>query len=428
MGCYQLANAANSKSKANSNANANAKLNDVDFRFFYEGYFYYTRLQYADSLFNLGNEVLLLPEQSGTADQRADFKLVINDGKFVFRPRVVSQIQQAKTEYTLKDEIKTEHHWNITDLFYEQQWTSQFSSTLGLQVYQWGPAEFLNVSNPFFHFNSQQKTLTYKEKGHVLARFNIDVADGHNLVFIAEPVSNNESYWYADEKFQPQAALKYEWQSAAADKYVGLVLGKPDQADFFIGEYGQIQFDSLSLSGFSLYADLKHTASQKYYEPVDRINFVEMSLGDYKNKMSSLAVVGLRYEGDFDIRLEYIYNSLGYTLEQQELALVGIAQLSPYQLQNILRFQKNGLELFSQNYLYASFRKSNPFSWQDFNFYFRSLTSLTDSSGMEQIEMDKNIGDYVGLLGSFSLFRGQRDSEFRLINDWTASVGFKLMF
>lgn len=405
-------------------APASTGSNDIDFRFFYEGYFYYTRAQYADSLFNLGNEILLLPEHAGVSDQRAEFKLTINDGKLLFRPRVISQTQQAKTEYTLKDEIKTEHHWNITDLFYEQQWGSQFASTLGLQVYQWGPAEFLNVSNPFFHFNSQQKTLIYKEKGHGLVRFNWDIARGHNLVFIAEPVSNNESYWYAEEVFQPQAALKYEWQSNNADKYFGLVIGKPDQADFFIGEYGQIQLDS----GFSFYADLKHTMSQKYYEPVDRLTFVEMTLGNYKNKASSLAVAGIRYEGNFDLRLEYIYNSLGYTEAQQELALIGAAQLSPYQLQNIVRFQKNGLELLSQNYLYGSFRKSNPFEWQDFNFYFRSLTALTDSSGMEQIEMDKNIGDHLGILGSFSLFRGNRDSEFKLLNDWSASVGFKLMF
>lgn len=397
---------------------------DIDFSFFYEGYVYYTRSQYADSLLNSGNEVLLLSDQSGTVDQRADFKLVANDGKIVFRPRLVSQSVQIKTEYTLKDEIKTEHRWNITDLFYEQQWSEKVASTVGLQVYQWGPAEFLNVSNPFFHFNSKQKTLTYKEKGQMLARLNLDVASGHNLVFIVEPVSNNEPYWFAEEKFQPQTALKYEWQSTSGDKFLGLVAGKPDQADFFIGEYGQIQLDN----GFSFYADLKHAQSQKYYEPVDRITFVEMTLGNYKNKIISLAVAGVRYEGDFDVRLEYIYNSLGYTQEQQELALVGVAQTSAYQLQNIRRFQKNGLELLSQNYLYASFRKSNPFSWRDFNFYFRSLTALTDSSGMEQIEMDKNIGDHIAVLGSASLFRGARDSEFKLLNDWTASAGFKLMF
>ena len=41
----------------------------------------------------------------------------------------------------------------------------KLSFTAGLQTYQWGPAELINPSNPFYHFQSQQGTFGFKSKG-----------------------------------------------------------------------------------------------------------------------------------------------------------------------------------------------------------------------------------------------------------------------
>ena len=212
---------------------------NTEFTFSYEAYLFGEQREYADSVLNLGNEVLTIPETSVFLDQRAEFKWLINDAKIILRPRLVSYQQHYKTETTLKVESKSETDVNLTDAFYEQYITDRIFTTVGLQVYQWGPAEILNPSNPFFHFNTEQRSLVYKEKGKALLRLNWNAKSDYNLVFMAEPVSNNEPHWIAEEKFKPQFAGKFETAWTGTRNFLGLAFGIPDNADFFIGEYFQ---------------------------------------------------------------------------------------------------------------------------------------------------------------------------------------------
>lgn len=396
----------------------------AEFSFGYEGYLFGERREYADSIINLGNEVLQIPEGSAVFDQRAEFKWLINDAKIILRPRVLSYQQQYKTETTLKSESKSDTDINLTDAFYEQYLTERIFTTLGLQVYQWGPAEVLNPSNPFFHFNSDQRSLIYKEKGKALLRLNWNSKGDYNFVFIVEPVSNNEPHWIAEEKFKPQFAGKFETAWTGTRNFLGLAMGIPDNADFFAGEYFQYEFTE----GFSIYGDAKHSLNTLYYEPRLQGVFQRLLPSDQNGSAATLAVAGLRYEDDFDARLEYIFNSAGYDQKQFDNALVATSQLSPYLVDNIKRFQKSGLELLSQNYIYFSLRKTDPFEIKDLSLFFRSLTSLMDNSGVEQFEFDKSVLDWMNVFGQYTLFRGERDSEFKLLDDWKASAGIKAVY
>lgn len=397
---------------------------NVEFGFSYEAYLFGEQRDYADSIINLGNEVLNLPEASVFLDQRGEFKWLINDAKIIFRPRLVSYQQNYKTETTLKNESKSDTDVNLTDAFYEQYLTDRIFTTIGLQVYQWGPAEILNPSNPFFHFNTDQRSLVYKEKGKALLRLNWNAKSDYNFVFMVEPVSNNEVHWIAEEKFKPQFAGKFETAWTGTRNFFGVALGIPDNADFFVGEYFQYEF----IEGVSIYADAKHSANNLFYEPQTEGIFQRMLPSDQDGVMSTLAVAGLRYEDEFDARLEYIYNSAGYDQEKFDRALLASSQLSPYLVDNIKRFQKSGLELLSQNYIYFSLRKTDPFEIKDLSLFFRSLTSLMDNSGVEQFEFDKSVLDWMNVFGQYSAFRGSQDSEFKLLDDWKASIGLKAIY
>ena len=397
---------------------------NVEFGFSYEAYLFGEQRDYADSIINLGNEVLNIPETSVFLDQRAEFKWLINDAKIIFRPRLVSYQQNYKTETTLKNESKNDTDLNLTDAFYEQYITDRIFTTVGLQVYQWGPAEILNPSNPFFHFNTDQRSLVYKEKGKALLRLNWNAKSDYNFVFMAEPVSNNEAHWIAEEKFKPQFAGKFETAWTGTRNFLGVAFGIPDNADFFIGEYFQYEFTE----GVSIYADAKHSANTLFYEPQTEGVFQRMLPSDQEGAMSTLAVAGFRYEDSFDARLEYIYNSAGYDQKKFDQALLASSQLSPYLVDNIKRFQKSGLELLSQNYIYFSLRKTDPFEIKDLSLFFRSLTSLMDNSGVEQFEFDKSVLDWMNVFGQYSAFRGEQDSEFKLLDDWKASVGLKAIY
>lgn len=396
----------------------------AEFGFSYEAYLFGEQRDYADSILNLGNEVLNIPETSVFLDQRAEFKWLINDAKIILRPRVVSNQQRFKTETTLKSESKSDTDINLTDAFYEQYITDRIFTTLGLQVYQWGPAEVLNPSNPFFHFNTEQRSLVYKEKGKALLRLNWNAKADYNFVFMVEPVSNNEPPWIVEEKFKRQFAGKFETAWTGTRNFLGFALGIPDNADFFVGEYFQYEF----FEGISFYADAKHSVNNLFYEPQTQGVFQRMLPSDQNGTTSTLAVAGLRYEDTFDARLEYIYNSAGYDQQQFDRALIATSQLSPYLIDNIKRFQKSGLELVSQNYIYFSLRKTDPFEIKDLSLFFRSLTSLMDNSGVEQFEFDKSVLDWMNVFGQYSAFRGGRDSEFKLFDDWKASLGVKAIY
>ena len=51
-----------------------------------------------------------------------------------------------------------------------------------------------------------------------------------------------------------------------------------------------------------------------------------------------------------------------------------------------------------------------------------------DSSGVEQFEFDKSVLDWMNVFGQYSAFRGVQDSEFKLIDDWKASLGVKAIY
>ncbi len=401
-----------------------ASAQNFEFAFSYEAYLFGEQRDYADSVLNLGNEVLNVPETAGFLDQRAEFKWLINDAKIILRPRIVSYQQNYKTEQTLKEESQSDTEINLADAFYEQYITDRIFTTVGLQVYQWGPAEVLNPSNPFFHFNTNQRSLVYKEKGKALLRLNWNAKVDNNFVFMVEPVSNNETHWIAEEKFKPQVAAKFETAWTGTRNFLGFVAGIPDNADFFIGEYFQYEFTE----GFSIYADAKHGVNTFFYEPQTQGLFQRMLPSNQDGTVSTLAVGGLRYEDTFDARLEYIYNSAGYDQKTFDSALIGSSQLSPFLVDNIKRFQFSGLELFSQNYVYFSVRKTDPFDIKDLSLFFRSLTSLMDSSGVEQFEFDKSVLDWANIFGQYSAYRGEQDSEFKLVDDWKVSAGVKVIY
>ena len=385
-----------------------------EFSFGYEAYLFGEKHNPADSIINPGNAVLRIPDTATYLDQRAEFKWLINDAKIILRPRIVS--------YT--NDFKSDSDINLTDAFYEQYITDRIFTTVGLQVYQWGPAEVLNPSNPFFHFNTDQKSLVFKEKGKALVRLNWNAKADSTFVLMAEPVSNNESYWIAEEKFKPQVAAKFETTWSGTRNFLGVSMGIPDNADFFLGEYFQYEL----AEGVSIYADAKQSANNYFYEPQTQGPFQRMLPSNQNGKTATLAVAGFRYEDQFDARLEYIYNSVGYNDKTFDRALIATSQLSPYLVDNIKRFQRSGLELTTQNYIYFSIRKTDPFQIKDLSVFFRSLTSLMDNSGVEQFEFDKSVLDWMNVFGQYSLFRGSEDSEFKLLDDWKASIGLKAIY
>jgi len=384
-----------------------------------ENYLYYTNNTVADASVNPGNQIFLLPSELLTADLRAEAKWRGEKNQIIIRPRY--RAERSRTETSGLSSEKSESDWNITDAFWESQLNENVSLTAGLQVYQWGPAELLNPSNPLFHFNSRQRSFGYKEKGKVLLRGNYTLGKLDNFVFLIEPVSNNEPGWVEGD-FTPKALIKYEHQSEETASHIGVVIGQDEKEKKFFGSYFNWQFSEAS----SLYADAKTTEEEIGYKAIQAGPFYNLVAPADQKEWPVLAVTGLRWEGDFDIRGEYIYNSAGFTEEEWHSVLNSLANpLNPEYANNFRNFQKSGLELPGKHYCYVSFRVNEPFDYSDLNIYLRDLYSLQDYSSQIQFEFDKAIGDAWVMFGSASAAIGRNEAEFKLLNKWQALIGVK---
>lgn len=377
-----------------------------------------------DSEINPLNQVLNLPTDYYYLDLRSELKYRTRSNQVIVRPRWEGYSQTIVNQATNKSVQNAKGRIDLTDAFVETTWGARFNTTLGLQVYQWGPAEFLNPSNALFHFNPRQRNLFYKEKGKALLRANWSLNKENIVVLAIEPISNNEPEWIEEDKFTSKFILKYEKSWLQTGNYFGLVAGSEEKSNFYVGEY----FNWSPIEGFSIYADAKHPQYQQNFEPVFNGLAYDMErVNNPKNQWQTLAVAGLRWESNFDIRLEYIYNSMGYDKDKLLAARQSAANIfSTKYGQNLKRYLKSGLELLGQNYLYTSLRVNEPFDFKEFNFYTRYIYSMQDQSSQLQIEFDKSFLDSWTVFANQSLTYGAENSEFRLLNAWQTTLGLKL--
>lgn len=393
----------------------------ADIIYSFDSYFYTQKNQVADSIINPANQVLQIPNMEYQLDLRGELKWRSDQQQAIVRPSFA--VFQKSIETNDQAEQESEGQMDLADAFYERYWTSQLATTIGLQVYQWGPAEFMNASNPLYHFSPRQKSVVYKEKGQVLIRANLSTDKENNFVFIFQPVSNNEPEWIAEDTFTPKLLFKYEKSWSQTANYVGLVAGSEEKFNAFVGEY----FSYSPVDGLSVYADAKHAQNRINFIPEDNGTFFNLIPEDQlKNQWPTLGVFGVRWEDNYDVRLEYIYNGMGLTKNDLNSSISAAANvLNPVYLQNLKRFLKPGLEVLGQNYLYASYRINEPFKFKEFNFYSRYIQSLQDDSSQIQFEFDKALGDSFLIFSNVSSANGALDTEFRLVNDWQALIGIK---
>ena len=399
----------------------------ADFRVSADTYFSNTATDLNKDSVNPGNQVLQLPQIKNQFEVRAEAKLREKNWQALIRPQLWISDQQREvnglTEKISKNKI------DLTDAFLEANWSSYFTTTLGLQVYQWGPSEFMNASNPFFHFNPSQKNLLYKEKGRGLVRANISFNKENSLVVAVEPASNQDHEWISEDQFTPKGFIKYEKSWSGTLNSVGISTGVAEKNNIFVGEYFNLAINDV----FSFYADVKQQQNLVNYLPVKSGGGYDLlPPKDEKGRWANLGVVGFRIEQTVDLRFEYIYNEAGLNLQQKDEAIAAATNFfSARYAQNAQRFFRPGLELIGKQYFYTSLRVTDPPGLINFNFYLRWLQSMQDQTSQVQVEIEKSFLDawtfYAGqTMGNFETKTST--SEFRTVQKGEAFLGLKYSF
>lgn len=342
---------------------------------------------------NADNRTFQLSSQDLSLDLRPDLKATFNENhKIVLRPRWLGKAENTNLNGPDETKNKSQGTLQLTDFYVENIWSDHLRTVSGLQVYQWGGAELLNPSNPLFHFNNNQKSAFYKEKGKLLIRTNVDYSRNWSQVFIIEPISNNESPWIASqnndgsmETFSAKGLIRTEWNSSQGLNSASFTIGKEERQKNFIGE--TITYSPFD--GISLYADAKQSEGSLAFEPTANVFGSDSLTAPSQNNIKQLAIIGARLEDShFDLRFELIDNQSGWDKSQFARVVRLLKTQSPDIFLNYARFAKPGLELFSQRYYYLSLRFPNVLKKQDLNFAMRYLLSDLDGSSSLQTSLD----------------------------------------
>lgn len=378
------------------------------------------------SRFNPDNQVLKIPEWSHVLELRPDVELnFLKLHSVILRSRHFLTSHEMDTANPTQTRTSIGSESDLTDLFISSEWKDHFSTHVGLQNYQWGPAEILSPSNVFFHFDNNQRSFFYKEKGRAMMRVNWNPdpdSSKWSVVGIYEPTSNHERFWTADREFRPKSALKIEYQFENPINAVALIFGQGEKERFYFGEY----FTWSPKEGISIYGDLKHQSGETHFVPEQNLmGTYDLVDSDEDSRYFTLAVVGFRWEGRIDLRQEFIWNEPGYTQREWHQAKAAALVLGPNLPRNIERFSRPGLEFRRQSYSYTSLRIPDLGKGQKHSAAIRWLSSLSETSSALQVNWEYLWKDSTVLSAEALHFMGGQGTEFRLLSDTQASIGFR---
>ena len=400
-----------------------------------EAYFAGQARTWGPSVVNPNNSVLHVPDSSFDSDLRPELKFSNEVTRIVVRPRFVFDSANWTEGAPAVKKQNSEGRLNLTDAYVENRFSDSLRLVTGLEVYQWGPAELYNASNPLFHLSTIGRSAFFKEKGQVLLRLSGDVTLGESggggssggaagnqwsNMLILNPLPNNEPQWQADGQFSAGGFVKSELRSQdGASSLGGLAGTQPDGRRFF-GEYGTLAFSS----GWSIYLDARHPLGTRRYLPQASISG-DLETLQTSDRLSSLALAGVRWEGRVDARLEYFYNSDGLSAAEFKSSLDTLRALSPNSPVNLARFLQPGLEIYGQHYLYASVRVPDLGHAKDISVSARVLGALQDGSSLLQASFEKPWSDSTVVLLEADATLGGDNQELTMFDRSAAFAGLK---
>lgn len=363
--------------------------------------------------------------QTLEADLRPDFNYQMQKTKFVLRPRWLGTATQTEFDDSSKSSQQDSRgRLELTDAYASMDITSEFRVNGGLEVYQWGPSELHNVSNPFFHLNSDSRSFLFKEKGQVLFRAAWDVSETFQVMAILNPIDNRQTAWREGDSFDSRGALKIDYRNAGGNINLGALGGIEQDQRPFVSEYGSVLFDS----GYSIYGEARHTQGSSAFHPTTNpLGYTEMTSED-THETRTLAIAGLRWEGRVDVRAEYLYNQNGYDKDEFKQAFQSTQSLSPAILNNVKRFLRPGLELYGKQTLYLSLRIPELGKKKESTVAIRSLVSMQDGSSLGMLDWESPWSDSLTLLFEIQKAFGEKNQEMTLFLNEKVAGGLRWNF
>lgn len=379
----------------------------------------YLNQNHVDSLYNPDNQVARIPDHTFETDLRPTFNWELDSvHRFKVDPRVITQYTQ--TEYGDEKHSTDKTKAFMNEINYQGTF-GDHQIALGIQNYQWGPAEMLSPTNPIFRFRFDQRSLFFQQRGRSLVRWNWQVSPDWNLVTMAEVAKNGDDLPKEDQKFTPNGLVKLERALGKSTDYIGFVVGKTPYKENFFGEY----FSMMLSDEFSAYVDARHQDGTKNFYPDEDPSKVFLER-EKSGGIKTLANAGIRYEGRVDVRFEYIYNGVGLDKDDWKKTQTSLTTLSPELGENFKRYFNGGRDFLQrQHYGYASLRAPDLGDKNQYTMFLRYFQNIEDSSYFTQIQMDRVTAESFNIYLEGSLYGGSKKTEFGSLLRHEISAGFR---
>jgi hypothetical protein len=374
---------------------------------------WYNRARYWEETKSFANPQKKNPEIDAwtyETDLRTSFSWEKGTNLFKLDPRLLAVAPDRKDDQVL-----------FLNEAYYQSTKDDHQITIGLQNYQWGPAEMFSPTNPIFRFLSDQRSLFFLQRGRNLVRWNWTLSNSWNLVTMVEVSKNGVDLPREHQHFAPNGLLKIERSFEKSDNYIGLVGGITPMQEPFVGEYGAYSLSDET----SVYLDVRHQYQTHNFYPGENPSDPYLQKFKDSDQVFHLGTVGIRHEARVDFRLEYIYNGLGLDRSDWKKAQASLQTLSPLLPQNFKSFIFSGRDVNQQHYGYASVRIPDLGDKNSYTVFLRHFRSLQDQSSYTQIQMDRETGESFNIYAEAAANQGHQNEDFTLFILSEISLGFR---
>lgn len=385
-----------------------------------------TETKINESQFTHFDSPFALPLQSYGLLIQDTFVIKKQNWELNFRPSVGIYSEEFSQFPKIEKIKKKKSDIRVNELYFYNESSAELLYAIGLQNFQWGPAELLSPSNPLFHFIPDTQDPSYQARGHSLVRINYTPSNNFSFIFLYEFAPNEEKPFIYEAPFVPMGLIKSEFRLPNPTDYIGLTFGNEQMHDTFVGEYGNFTFE-----GLSFYFDIKQTkVSKRYYPQMEFGQPPNMVLYDFADSVYVLSLGGIRYEGDYiDLRWEEVSNELGFKNDEFELATVTFVNPNESNaLKNKKAFLNSGRELPSKNYTFVSFRSKGLSLWLDSVFTLRGLYSRRDKSSLATLQWEGSVGDYLSFFLNHQANFGKKGSETNFLYQNKSNFGIKFVW
>lgn len=392
----------------------------------YSGYDWHLLNNDFDNQLNPGNRILSVPGSTWLEDLRPVVKVESEAGiSAVGKPRLlvtgnwVTQTAVPGASSSTAYSQSTTFEW--IEAYVKWQVNENVTVSVGTQNVQWGAGELFSPSNEIFPFFLENGTPLFYLRGRNLFQASYTPSKNTSVMLLTEYAPNNDPTFQAGTAFVKKTLVKADTSFTTGDgtntHSLGFVVGTDETKSNWLGQTANFSVSD----AVSLYLDASENFKRTALYPNTLItpgNVVLASPEDSVNGFFPRILVGGRYtfpKGQ-ELRLEYLYNGLGWTSSQYAQALSSLSD-SVYSTQNLAAFAAPGLDFRGQHYLYASLRIGDLGHQDKTTFFFRYLENLTDKSGSAIFSVEYTPADRWSLLGAVLAELGPSNTELTQIEN-----------